>query len=221
MHCVSDIGRSHAQPEARGPVAPDPSRRLPPGARRELILDAAREAILARGLSATSVRDIARAAGVSSGTVTYHFPTVDLILGGVLRRESERFRAARTAALDRRRSGLDGLLMLGDAMLADRREVHEYWRLWLDHWARATHDPELAKWQGERYAAWGELIGGLIAEGIEAGELAPADPAAAATELIALLDGLALQAVFPSSPLTLREARAAYAAAISRWPAVG
>jgi AcrR family transcriptional regulator len=211
---VPDATRTAAAPEE--PPEADARRRLPADARRALILDAARREILARGLSAVSVRDIARAAGVSSGTVTHHFASVDEILGGVLRRDSERFRAARAAALARRRSGLDGLLMLGDAMLADGPDVRDYWTLWLEHWARAAHDPALAAWQAERYAAWRELVTGLVEEGIAAGELADADPAAVAAELIALLDGLALQAVFASSPLTLPEARRRFAAAVHR-----
>ena len=189
-------------------------RRLPAAARRALILDAARQAILAHGLPAVSVRDIASAAGVSSGTVTHHFPSIDQILAGVLRRESEHFRRVRAERLAERRSALDGLLRLGDSLLADEAEVREYWTLWIDHWARAVHDPALAQWQGERYAAWRELTTDLIEEGVAAGELRPVDSAAVASELVALLDGLALQAFFESSPLTPADARRLFRAGV-------
>ena len=188
-------------------------RRLPAEARRRLILDAARDSILARGLAAVSVREIARAAGVSSGTVTHHFPTVDGILSAVLRQESERFRESLMAALTERRSPLDGLLRMGDRLLADDGEVRDYWSLWLDHWARAVHDPQLAEWQGERYDAWRELAAGLIREGMQAGELRRVDPSAVARELMALIDGLALQTFLTPSRLTHAQARRLFAAA--------
>jgi AcrR family transcriptional regulator len=198
------------------------NRRLPAEARRLLILDAAREAILARGLAAVSVREIARAARLSSGTVTHHFASVDEILTAVLRRESERFRQGRTDALAARRTALDGLLALGDRLLADDPEVRDYWSLWLDHWARAAHDPALAEWQFERYRAWRELTTGLVEEGVERGEFRPVDTPVVAAELIALIDGLAIQAFFETSGLTPAGARGVFHAAVrARLPPAG
>lgn len=190
--------------------------RLPAEARRSLILDAARTAILARGLAAVSVREIARIAGVSSGTVTHHFASIDQILAGVLRRESERFREARAAVLADRRSALDGILRLGDGLLADDPDVHDYWSLWLDHWARAAHDPALAAWQSERYRTWRELLAGVLEEGIAQGEFRSLATADTAGELIALIDGLALQAFYGSSPLTPRQAGRLFHAAVRK-----
>lgn len=177
-------------------------RRMSARARRALILEAARSEIVAHGLAAVSVRDIARAAGISSGTVTHHFASADDILAGVLRQESERSSAERARALAGARSAPERLRALGERLLADRRQMREYWSLWLDCWARAAHDAALSEWQSERYASWRALVERVVAEGVRAGELRAADPAATATDLVALLDGLAVQAFFERSELT-------------------
>jgi AcrR family transcriptional regulator len=51
---------------------------------RELILEAALELFSHRGFGATSVRDIAAAAGVSTGNVYHHFPDKDTIFRTLL-----------------------------------------------------------------------------------------------------------------------------------------
>src|ERR671933_26728 len=82
-------GRGPAPPrrrraESRGPgrpPGPDPRRRE----RLEQILAAACRAILERGFPATRIADIARAAGVSTGTVHYYFATKDEVLVAALK----------------------------------------------------------------------------------------------------------------------------------------
>ncbi len=189
-------------------------RRLPAERRRELILQAARAVILAKGLPATSVREIATAAGVSSGTVTHHFASIDEILAAVLRAETERVRGELWAEASARSSALDALVALGQGLLSQRREVREYWSLWIDFWARATHDRELARWQSERYRTWRELIRGFVAAGIEAGEFRDVDPDEAAVDIVALIDGLGIQAFFELGHITPTAARRRLAAAI-------
>ena len=189
-------------------------RRLRADRRRELILQAARSVILAKGLPATSVREIAVAAGVSSGTVTHHFASIDDILAAVLRAETERVRGELWAEASRRDAALDALLALADGLLVQRREVREYWSLWLDFWARAAHDPALARWQSERYRTWRQLIRDLIAAGVESGEFRPLDPEAAAVEIVALIDGLGIQAFFELGQVTPATARRRLGAAI-------
>ncbi|MDF2694109.1 MAG: Transcriptional regulator, TetR family [Labilithrix sp.] len=53
---------------------------------RRLVLDAAIRALAKKGLAATSVQDIADAAGMSKGAVHYHFESKDELLERVLER---------------------------------------------------------------------------------------------------------------------------------------
>ncbi len=200
---------TEAMPEDRTVV-----RRLPAERRRELILQAARSVILAKGLPATSVREIALAAGVSSGTVTHHFASIDEILAAVVRAETERVRGELWADASGRGSALEALVALGDGLLSQRREVREYWSLWIDFWARASHDRALARWQSERYRTWRELIRGLVAAGVETGELRALHPDEAAVDIVALIDGLGIQAFFELGHVTPAAARLRLAAAI-------
>jgi AcrR family transcriptional regulator len=190
------------------------ARRLPADRRRELILEAARSVILAKGLPATSVREIAHAAGVSSGTVTHHFGSIDEILAAVVRAEAERVRAELWADASGRGSTLEALVALGEGLLSQRREVREYWSLWIDFWARAAHDRALARWQSERYRTWRALIRDLVAAGVESGELRAVDPDEAAIDIVALIDGLGVQAFFELGHVTPAAARRLLTAAI-------
>ena len=182
-------------------------RRLPAERRRELILAAARSVILAKGLPATSVREIAVAAGVSSGTVTHHFAGIDEILAAVVRAETERVRNELWGDATGRESALDALVALGHGLLSQRRAVRDYWTLWIDFWARAAHDRALARWQSERYKTWRELIRDLVAAGVETGEFRPLDADAAAVDIVALIDGLGIQAYFELGHITPAAAR--------------
>jgi len=50
---------------------------------RARIRDSALELFANRGVNATSIRDVAKAAGVSAGTVQHHFPSKDALCAGV------------------------------------------------------------------------------------------------------------------------------------------
>jgi AcrR family transcriptional regulator len=50
---------------------------------RARIRDSALELFAARGVRATSIRDVAQSAGVSAGTVQHHFPSKDALCAGV------------------------------------------------------------------------------------------------------------------------------------------
>ena len=67
----------------RRPYAP----RLPPGQRREQLIDAALEVILERGYARVSIEAIARAAGITRPVVYDHFPDIDRLLHAVIERE--------------------------------------------------------------------------------------------------------------------------------------
>ena len=64
---------------------------LDPEERRTALLDAAERAYAERGLSRTTVSDVARAAGVTRGLVYHYFPTTEDLLDAVLERRVEAF----------------------------------------------------------------------------------------------------------------------------------
>jgi AcrR family transcriptional regulator len=63
---------------------PDPSDSPAPG--RDRILDCAASFFVERGYTATSLRDIARAAGMKAGSLYYHFESKEDLLAAVFRR---------------------------------------------------------------------------------------------------------------------------------------
>jgi len=78
---------------------------LEPERRRAELLDAAERAYAERGLSRTTVSDVARAAGVTRGLVYHYFPTTEDLLDAVLARRVEAFVASVRAWDDTRTVG--------------------------------------------------------------------------------------------------------------------
>jgi AcrR family transcriptional regulator len=60
---------------------------MPPGQRREQLIDAALEVILERGYARISIEAIARAAGITRPVVYDHFPNLNRLLHAVIERE--------------------------------------------------------------------------------------------------------------------------------------
>jgi AcrR family transcriptional regulator len=67
--------------------------------RRTQLVDAARSAVLERGLMGLRLGDVAEKAGLSPGSVLYYFPTLPELLQEVQREAVERFCAAREEAV--------------------------------------------------------------------------------------------------------------------------
>jgi AcrR family transcriptional regulator len=68
-------------------------------ARREQIVDAAVSAIASRGIADLRIRDIAEAAGVSTGTVHYHFADIEELLVAIHEIAVDRFVSGRREML--------------------------------------------------------------------------------------------------------------------------
>ncbi|GGM10526.1 hypothetical protein GCM10011594_33020 [Nakamurella endophytica] len=182
-----------------------------------MLLEAARSVIADRGLHATTVRDVAAAGGVAVGTVTYHFSGIAEVLAGVLELEMQSYSDPIWARAAQAASGRDGLASLLDGLLAPDDRAHEHWKLWLDFWTLAAHQPRYAEWQSRVYRQLHELVERLLTRGVEDGSLTVDDPAETAVELVALLDGLVVQAYLPGSRLDPARARAVIRRHLQRY----
>lgn len=175
--------------------------------RRPQILAAACEVIATAGIPALRLSDVAREAGVSSGTVHYYFETKKEVITAA-------FEFNLTDSLARRQellsSGKDSLAILHDLVESylpnDELSVRA-WKVWLALWAEGSRDPVLQEINDRLYGQWRDVVAGVIRDA-QAGGLARAgDPAVQANMLIGMLDGLAVQVVLGSPNMSLEAMR--------------
>jgi AcrR family transcriptional regulator len=175
-----------------------------------MIISAARTVMNKQGLHATTVRDIARAADVAVGTVTYHFTSITEVLAGVLEAEMTDFSADVMQAAADAPTGLEGLRVLTNGLLATGERGAEHWRLWLDFWTLAAHNAHYAEWQTK--VVYGNLHGlaeKLLRRGLDDGTLpAATNPAPQSVSYIAMMDGLVVHTYVSGARLDADQARA-------------
>jgi len=166
---------------------------MTPEDRRAAIVDAALSVIIRQGIAATSVRDVAREMGTSSGLIHHYFASMDELLAEAFERVAAEELAVTVAALDTARDPVGRLANF----FSNYTRVDEDWgvQLWLDVWADAARRPALQRTSRRLNQAWQLLVVDLIRDGVRAGVMTCQDPEATAWRIISLLDGLALQVV--------------------------
>jgi AcrR family transcriptional regulator len=166
-------------------------------ARRRQILKAAVQVIAEKGLCDTGIKDVADQAGTSPALVIYYFGKKDVLLAEALSFADERFYAQTAAAVAELASARDRLVELvrRSCSVGESEDDFDEWVLWLDLWARAPRDPDVARDRAAMDRRWRTTIGEIVREGQGAGEFSRIDPDAFALRLGALIDGLAIQVV--------------------------
>jgi AcrR family transcriptional regulator len=180
------------RPANRGPGRPPgPDPRRPE--RLEQILAAACQAILERGFPATRIADIARAAGVSTGTVHYYFATKDEVLVAALKWASGRlFARVERPGDERATQRLARLLAVSVPHPGPARDEYV---LWIELWLRVLHQPDLLPECEAISARWRGYFHTVVRDGAATGEFAPAAPPSEVAErLVAFVDGLGFEA---------------------------
>ncbi|WP_460682293.1 TetR/AcrR family transcriptional regulator [Nesterenkonia populi] len=167
--------------------------RLPPNDRRRMIVSAARTVMLRSGLTGASLRDIAQAAEVSVGTVTYHFRSVNEILREVVTQESESFYRGVVEEAEAASDPRQGLRALIEPMFVDTDSVREHWKIWADYWGLVGRRPEIAEAYADQIRLWENACTELISQGIEDGVFQPVPPRETALKLAAYSDGIGVQ----------------------------
>jgi AcrR family transcriptional regulator len=183
--------------------------------RREQLIAAAARVIARSGYDAATVRDVAREAGVSTGVIAYYFEGKDDLFAHVLRAASRAFRARLAGARDGAETPRERLLALAEAATPADEEAIRAHALWIDFWARAARDAELAGLTVRLYDGWRSEIAETVREGQRAGDFrADADPEAFARGYAAAADGLATHVVLHRGVVSPDDMRAACAALV-------
>jgi AcrR family transcriptional regulator len=167
--------------------------------RRPELLAAAASVIRERGLENARVADVAKEAGTSGPSVLYYFASKAELLTEALTTAEERFYEDFTVELDGLESARERLVHTVESMTG---EGDYDAALWMELWARALRDSELAATRADLDARWRRTIEGVVRYGQERGEFGPADPNEFAVMLGALLDGLAVQIALRDKEVT-------------------
>lgn len=167
--------------------------------RRKGILDAAMALFDRQGYASTTVDDVAAAAGISKGSIYNYFESKQDIYTQLFNRAVLQDEADVDALVA-------GPIGAGRKLCA----ILDYWyqglavdlkigRLTLEFWAtaaRETRTGSLAENLQAAYGRWISLIGRIIQEGIDSGEMDPrVNPQTHATLFLGLIHGLVLHAI--------------------------
>ncbi len=178
--------------------------RMDPDVRRQTIVEAARTVASRKGLSATTVRDVAEEMGTSSGLIHHYFTSMDQLLAEVFSQVAETDLSA-----TRERMGLatsqTGRLAAYFAAWADPANDGTF-QFWLDAWSEAGRNETVRKRSRALNIEWQKTLSEVISSGIAAGEFNEVDADAVSWKALSLLDGLSLQVV--AHPTVIERGRA-------------
>ncbi len=180
---------------------------------RDRILQVAEEMFASQGYRAVSIRDIARACGVTNAALYYHFPSKEALFREVLLRHLDQLRERMVAAAqahERFRDQLQAMLEVYATTLSRHRVSMFAWRRELLALKEASPDERKALIQQAQRAVLDPLAA-VLQEAIQRGELRPAAPP---TTLAAMLAGLVSGALYAQRTPSSEEVRQAVQQAV-------
>jgi AcrR family transcriptional regulator len=163
--------------------------------RRAQMLRAALEIITERGYPETRIADVAERAGVSPALVIYYFKTKDQLLTEAIRHYEDFWYTVsqrRLAELATATAQLEELVAM-NCLPEEEPEPGLSWQIWLDFWAQAARNAEVASVRRLSDYRWRQMINSIVTFGQQTGEFRPVDVDGFAICLSSLLDGLAIQ----------------------------
>ncbi len=180
------------------------TRRAKGRAREAIIVQAAAELMVERGLANVRVADVAARAGIGPGHVTYYFPSKEELVVQAIRLSEEQLAtevADVVQDIEEPWARLDEVI----ALSAASGPADPGWILWFHLWSSAARDPRVAAVHDELDAGWRSLLTEVITYGCDRGSFATTDAGQAARLLSATIDGLSIQLALGSSELTRDE----------------
>lgn len=152
---------------------------------RERLLDAAAEVFCERGYEGTTVAEVARRAGLTTGAIYANFKDKAELLLQTIERGSAQAVADLEAAREAGMSAADRLLMMGGRMIANRDWVDQ--RLFVEMFTAARRDPDVDRRVADTLAAMEHEIARLMERAQAEGDVDPRwDPAVLARFCMAL-----------------------------------
>lgn len=162
--------------------------------RRREIAEAAVTVIGANGIDNTRLIDVARAAHVTTGSITHYFEGKNAVMLAALDHASqnilELLRTESDKIADR-----DKLIEMAALVLPTHEDGARDWRVWLAFYGRAMSDASLARVNNAYYDEFRDRTADVIKRHQAEGKISKAiDPMTTADSIITVVDGLGVRA---------------------------
>ncbi|MFN8156204.1 MAG: TetR/AcrR family transcriptional regulator [Candidatus Nanopelagicales bacterium] len=175
---------------------------------RQRILEATATCIAEDGVAAVRMAGIARAAGVSTALLHYHFETKEQLFEQVLRHSYDSSTLLDQESL--RREGLTPAQRLAaylDRCLPSDELLARDLLLWQEFGAMSPRNPSMASVTSDFFQGDVDRVTGIVEEGVADGSFRTDDPVLVARTVIALCDGLCTRVLAGDHRVPLSEAR--------------
>ena len=167
--------------------------RKSPAERAAEIADAAHELALEQSLSAVTLRAVAARIDVAPALVAHYEPDMQALIASTF----ASIVAAELAEVDALVAGLptprDRLAAMLATLLDGSRD--DVTVIWVEAWAMGRRNDALAARVRDEMDAWQAMIRAVVEAGVTSGDFTTDDPAAAAWQLLGMIDGLNAQAL--------------------------
>lgn len=175
--------------------------------RREQILEATCAVIADVGLQALRLSDVAKVAGMSSGTIHYYFDTKRELVNAAFAFNFSRSLERRQWILDVDKPPIETLRAIVDSYLPSDDKSLRAWHVWAELWAEGMRDVALQEVNERLYGQWRDVVADLIRSAQDQGLVRAGDPVEFANILVGTMDGLAIQVLLHSESMNLSEMR--------------
>ncbi len=160
--------------------------------KREKILNAAEVCLRERGLTRLNIRDVAKEAGVSLGSVHYYFASKEHILMEIFQQFVNQ---VSKATLDSAKEANPSQVIIDfiDEFFVALAKDPDACHIFIDLWSHVTRNDDLRDLLDSYYRKSLEWLTSLIKEGKRQGLFQVDSPSFAAAQIIAIIDGLKVQ----------------------------
>jgi AcrR family transcriptional regulator/transposase len=169
------------------------------------ILRAAQAVLAAKKVSGARMRDIARSAGISLGTLHYYFPSKTGLYLAVLDEMQKFFELRQRQLMSHDLDAAGKIQLFFDQQRQLLEEQAQAEAVFLDFWGHALVDADVRDKILSMYGAWRRDIGVAIEQGVSGGEFDAGRAVVAPHLFVALLEGIAVQYLPDRSSLDLEE----------------
>lgn len=175
--------------------------------------------VLRNGLDATTLREIGREAGFTTGVITHHFPDKAAVIRACFETVSGDWIGAVEQRMADAANVDEKLVELVRIALPLDSEGQREWRLWAEMWTYAGTDPNFVPVLVEIDGRWEQQVLALLHEARDTELLHPeVDVEAQAEIVVRLIDGLGLRAWLTDGWGPARRGLAHHLASLMRDP---